>query len=242
MPDISRLYVHAEGDFIEAHEINEEFDQLIGAVNARVEADTTLWADLYAERLHDGTTSYPVGAAGGSGKVPVCNSTTIQVGLNADLLDGSHLSDILDAGFDTGTAMLFYQALAPGGWTIVPAPSLARHFGWKTSKSGGTTEGGETWASSLIASAAITVFPHTLTLSEVPPHTHTFSSGVNFLGRVTSGVATLPQGTGSNTYADQTTTSTTGSGGGGSHTHTATLGISAGWQPPVAWVIVCSKN
>lgn len=245
MPDISRLYVHADGDVIEADEINADFDQLIAAVNDRVENDSTLWADLYAEALHDGTDTYPVDAAGGSGNIPVCDSTTIQVGLNADLLDGSHLSDILDAGFDSGTAMLFYQELAPGGWSVEPAPSIARHFGWKTAKTGGTTETNTTWSGSLEALANVTVDSHVLTLAELAQHSHLMGNGLNAFGSVSS--VAVQSGAGQSVLtASVLVPSVNDTGDVGSdtgHNHTASFDTNGvEWQPPVAWTIVCTKD
>jgi hypothetical protein len=124
--------------------------------------------------------------------------------------------------FPTGTKMLFQQTAAPTGWTkdtthnnkalrVVSGTagsggsvSFTSAFGSQTisGTSGATTQGG-------------TVGDTTLTVSQIPSHTHTITYGVN---DVNGGGGTDPS------YMERTgrTETTNATGGGESHTHTFT--------------------
>lgn len=256
MGTIFRKYIHAEGEFIEAHELNEEFDQLIATTNLKVEPDGTLWDDLWAEGLHDGVTQYAVSAAGGTNKVPVCIPGTIQVGLNADLLDGYHSSDLTAGAFQTNTTMLFYQQYAPSGWQLVPPGGYHRHFGWMAGKTGGTqTAAGAAseWDNVFLSVFNVTVNGHVLTESELPIHSHDPPGGLSGVYYVTQksgpsngGLVTHTGNeylTSSGISTETTSTSPPDAGSDQPHSHTTTLSFSGGsWVPPTSWCIVCLKT
>lgn len=124
-----------------------------------------------------------------------------------------------------GTAMVFYQASAPAGWTSVALNDRAL----RVVSAGGTggTGGGTNAFSTVMAQT--TVGNHTLTTTEMPSHTHGFTASVTNSGAITG---VCPQTVGAGVSG-----STTGSAGsGGAHNHTITMSIL------FSDVIICTKN
>lgn len=115
-------------------------------------------------------------------------------------LVGSGTADPVPAGSRT----LWYNTSAPSGWTAVALNDYAVQI--VTNGSGGVT-GGSVAYSTLFGRTATD--PHTLTLSEIPSHTHTY-------------VGFGAQGFGENANVGATTgraSQTEASGGGDGHTH-----------------------
>lgn len=263
MPNIVRLYDFQPGNTIQSSQIDDEFNQLVSTINSLPDKNGVVQTNLNADLL-DG---FHIGVAGGEQTVPLCDADVIQVALNADLLDGQHAADIAAAAFDVGTKIPFYQALAPGGWSIVAAPT-DHILGWKTGQAGGTIVA-NSWTLS-----GTTVNGTTLTESQIPSHwhdlqnhthnlaNHTHSDGSyvidydttlvssgstpvvahNTVGapdesKSVSGTSGTPS---TNTSGGPSVNFTGNKGGDGSHTHTLTQ--AGTWRPPIAYIIICSKD
>lgn len=180
MPNISRLFDFQPGQTALSAQVDAEFNQLISTINGLPDKDGTLQTNLNADLL-DG---FHASNTGGTNKIPVCVTGNIQVNLNADLLDGQHASDIAAAAFDIGTKILFYQAAAPSGWTIVAAPT-DHVLRWKTGAVGGTTEA-NSWT---ITGFTTTVANHTLVINELPAHWHDLGGHTHNMGSHTHSIA-----------------------------------------------------
>ena len=127
--------------------------------------------------------------------------------------------------FPTGTKMAFFQAAAPLGWTQDTAnnDALLR----VVSAAGGAVGGTGSIATGVVMPTATD--GHTLTLSEIPAHTHQFNSsgpGAVFPNGYSPAGASIGQ-------------NTTSAGGGAAHTHTITA---ANWVPKYIDIIICTKD
>jgi len=150
-----------------------------------------------------------------------------------------------------GTKMVFYQDVAPTGWTIANTLDDKVLFVTKGSAAGGQTGGGAhstgTWTqpnhTHTGPSHTHTTGDHTLTINEMPSHTHN-----GYTGAATgSGAGTLH--TASADYDELLTRPT---GGGAPHNHgttgasgTAATGASATaatWRPSAYCVIIATKD
>ena len=131
----------------------------------------------------------------------------------------------------TGTTMLFVQTSAPTGWTkSTTHDNKALRVVSGTASSGGTVAFTTAFASQAVSG---TVGNTTLTIDQIPAHTHTVPSyGSSFAnsGRVITG-ASSPQ-------TDPVTSST---GGGNSHTHTFT-GTAINLAVQYVDVIIATKD
>jgi len=168
----------------------------------------------------------------------VNNIVQLITGPKLPAIDGSLLTN-LPAGtpsIPSGTVLTgFYQNSAPSGWTKLTTLNdmlIGLTTGTGINPNGGTTSGGS-WDNS----TGLTIGSHTLTISEIPTHTHPGNIGANFLMSVGS-LGSMQSPAGGTTA---TTASTTGStGGGGGHDHPITSNSS--YRPPTAYTIMCSKN
>jgi hypothetical protein len=238
MPVVNRLFDFQPGTPILSANIDAELNQLVEAINSRAEKDGSVQDDLNADLL-DG---FHASEAGGTDTIPVCNGD-LQVDLNAEFLGGLSASDFADAAFAAGTRIPFYQAAAPSGWSIISRPSVDRVLGWGTSETGGQTNGtGGSYGASegpvngwntIPNHFGITVDEHTLTVAELPAHTHgacvaVDSPGLNYLAAGTD-------------YAEVSSSASAGSSDG--HSHTGSLSaLSANWRVPISWIIICEKS
>lgn len=135
--------------------------------------------------------------------------------------------DSFDIGFPAGTKMLFYQSAAPAGWAIDATlhDKLVRVVDG-TTLTGGSARGDASWG----ASAPVTVDNHTLTVAQIPAHTHSYT-------RVGPTGGTQHDFGGGFVDTSQNTGST---GGGDPHNHN--VSTVAAWRPPVYDFIVCTKS
>jgi len=130
------------------------------------------------------------------------------------------------AQFPSGTRLVFQQTAAPTGWT-----KDTTHNDKALRVVSGTASSGGTNAFSTVM-AQTTVGSHTLALSEIPSHAHSYTApgSSTFAGDdviTPPGIAVSAPGSGS----------TTGSqGGGGSHNHTITMAMQ------YVDVVLCSKD
>jgi hypothetical protein len=126
----------------------------------------------------------------------------------------------------SGTAMVFYQASAPTGWTAVSLNDRALRV--VSAGGSGGTGGGSNAFSTVFAQTATGSF--TLSTNEMPSHSHGFTASVSSVqaGVVCGAIVSVGNtATGSNTG---------GAGSGGSHNHTITMSIT------YSDVIICTKN
>jgi hypothetical protein len=122
-----------------------------------------------------------------------------------------------------GTKMLFFQASAPTGWTKYT--SINDKMVRITNGAGGGTGGN--WTLSGVWTGG-----HTLTIDEIPAHTHSYSrwDGTSFV--VGSGTYTK----GAAVYSADT------SSVGGSNWHNHDVAADGTWRPAYADCIICTKN
>lgn len=123
-----------------------------------------------------------------------------------------------------GTAMVFYQASAPTGWTSVALNDRALRV---VSAGGSGGSGGGSNAFSTVFAQTV-VGTHTLSTAEIPSHTHSLN------GTVVSGSGLNNSACGSFDIGTGGTSGSAGSGGG--HNHTITMAIT------YSDVIICTKN
>ncbi len=158
-----------------------------------------------------------------AGDVPICqvalivSQTTI---VNVDITDERPIARASGGGFESGTTMLFHQSAAPTGWTKDVAATLnnsalrvVTSTAWASGKQGAT-------AFTSVFGSGKTAGNHTLSIAEMPAHTHNVQ---------VSDVAG-----GSNEHISRLTTSSTTknlaaraltTGGGGAHNHTLSLDL-----------------
>jgi len=130
--------------------------------------------------------------------------------------------DVID-NFPAGTAMVFYQAAAPTGWT--GSDALASHaieIVTETSANGGST-GGSVDFSTIYGRTATD--SHVLTIAEMPAHTHTYTTYL-------SGGSTLDTGSGRTQGSEDSGSAGSGDG----HTHNIDL------QVKYAQMIIATKD
>lgn len=145
-------------------------------------------------------------------------------------------TQINQGGFTTGTAMVFYQNTAPTGWTIVSAVDEHAIRLTKGSTAGGQAGGAtggtnnfSTQFANLAESATPGVGDHTLTITEIPAHTHNYSLAPANRQGASAGSSRVEQ-------PSSPGDATTSAGGGGAHSHTIDLRVK--W----AACIIADKN
>lgn len=128
----------------------------------------------------------------------------------------------VDAVIPSGTRMVFYQASAPTGWTKVV--TVSDRVLRVTSGVGGGSGG--SWTIS-----GLTVQGHTLSLSQIPSHTHSLktSSDSSFGPDAVAG------------RKNHTANFNTGATG-GSDSHSHAVWHDGNWRPAYIDVIVCEKD
>jgi len=133
------------------------------------------------------------------------------------------------------TVMLFYQNAAPSGWTIVATQNnkALRVVSSSGGVSGGSVAFSTAFASQSVSGTVGTSGATTLSTSQMPSHTHTFSRP--------QGGYSGSEGTGGGNYSTQDTGAT---GGGGSHTHTGGTFTGTAINLAVQYIdiILASKN
>jgi microcystin-dependent protein len=152
-------------------------------------------------------------------------TTSYYTGFDADTLDGSHYTDIINEGLPVGAIVIWHgdSDTIPTGWYIcngqtigaVTTPDLRQRF---IVGAGATYNVGDTGgATSTSVTASFSVTAHAITADEMPIHTHTWQDHTNGLAGLSysSIPSTGPLGTA------LTMNRTTGYAGGGlGHTHT----------------------
>ena len=150
--------------------------------------------------LGNGTSAVQFVAPGTTGNVLTSNGTT--------------WTSAAAAAFDAGTRLIFAQTSAPTGWTkdTTNYNNHALRVVTGAASTGGTVDFTTAFASQAVSGTVGTSGATTLSTTQIPSHTHSFTL------QQPSGCGSSIAGAGSNTTLGSVTTS--GTGGGGSHTHT----------------------
>jgi hypothetical protein len=138
------------------------------------------------------------------------------------------------SGFISGTRLLFYQAAAPTGWTQV---TTHNDKALRVVSGSGGGSGGSTVFTSVFASRTPsgTVNNHTLTIGQIPSHTHNVGGFIN-AGGFNSGYV-IGQAQENGIQFDATTTA----GSSQPHSHGFT-GTAMDFAVQYIDVIICSKD
>jgi hypothetical protein len=152
--------------------------------------------------------------------------------VDADKLDGQHLSDIIATVLPIGSIIWFNKPEdeIPTGWKMCNGQTGTTDYrdrfliGAGDLYSVGWTGGPTTWNGNITPTGSINVGSHAVTTSEMPYHAHNFSDQHNPSGATGSWISadSIPA---TNISYSANTSST---GGGSGHTHTgSTISISA---------------
>jgi hypothetical protein len=142
--------------------------------------------------------------------------------------DASTLGTGNVSAFPSGTLMVFQQTAAPTGWT----KQTTHNDKALRAVTGTASSGGNIAFTTALGTPSVTVGSTTLSINQIPAHTHTYSS-MNTggdRGHNTSEASPL-----SNSISTKNTSS---AGGGGSHDHNATSAINVQYVD----VIIASQN
>ena len=153
-------------------------------------------------------------------------STSFYTGCDADLLDGNHLSTIVQEIMPIGAIMAWHYGNVPAGWYVCDGtahngyitPNLVDRFivGAGGSYNPGDIGGPGSWNGTITPTASITIGNHTLTIAELPVHSHTYTEIRNSLSvRMATRGGMYPS-----EFYDDTTDIEEQATGGGSHNHT----------------------
>jgi hypothetical protein len=144
----------------------------------------------------------------------------------------------IPAAFPSGTVMLFVQTSAPTGWVKSTAHNnKALRVVSGTAGSGGSVAFTTAFANQAVSGTNGAIGATTLTIAQIPSHTHTITLPTEVLPGFGSYFTEGSDG------RDQTNT-TDATGGGGSHTHTASAFTGTAINLAVQYVdvIICTKS
>jgi hypothetical protein len=177
---------------------------------------TTLTANNVV--IGNGTSAVNFVAPGTTGNVLTSNGTTWTSGSAP--------------GFPSGTVLLFYQAAAPTGWTQVTTQNNKALR--VVSGTGGGTGGSVAFTTAFASqSAGGTVGSTTLSIAQMPSHTHTIPASVTTAQAAPQRANIL--------FQQNATETSNATGGGGSHNHTFT-GSSIDLAVQYIDIILASRN
>ena len=149
--------------------------------------------------LGNGTSSFQTVAPGANGNILTSNGTT-----------WTSVAPTASGSFDAGTRMIFAQTSAPTGWTkdTTNYNNHALRVVTGAASTGGSVDFTTAFTSQAVAGTVGTSGATTLSTSQIPSHTHSYTAmGANW----------GPDGAAEPTAPTGATTGATG--GGGSHTH-----------------------
>ena len=198
---------------------------------------TTLMSQLEVSGILNwcNTTPYMAGGlAFGSDNV-IYKAVQANTGVDPTIDSGTNWIKLSE--FSSGTKLVFSQASAPTGWTksITVDDTTIRIVSGTT---GGTTGGTHGLSSPPSTSHLHTTNSHTLSIAEMPYHSHNFTS---YSGTVAlQGGESLWSSAMVNPIFQNATTAYTGSGGSHNHGDT-TLGGSTAFAPKYLDSILCTK-
>lgn len=146
------------------------------------------------------------------------------------------------SAFPSGTKMLFHQSAAPTGWTkqtSIDDSALRVVSGDTGGGTGGSVAFSTLFATGKTVSLSGNVGATTLTVSQMPSHSHVQRKGsINNNGDITI----IAGHSATSTTQSNTNTSTASTGGSGSHTHTLSGTASIALNVKYTDVIICSKD
>ena len=150
-------------------------------------------------------------------------------GADADLLDGMHFSDVASSALPIGAIMIWSgtDANVPQGWAICNGsngtPDLRDRF---VIGAGGSLSVGATGGSSTVtSSASLSAASHSLTVDEIPAHTHSYSD--QYVGHTVSRYCVSSTSKASTTIQNRTTGVTANTGSGAGHSHNGSISFNA---------------
>ena len=163
---------------------------------------------------------------------------TASVGTATTVSRSDHVHPLPDIGaFPSGTKMLFHQSAAPTGWTkqtSINDSALRVVSGDTGGGTGGSVAFSTLFATGKTVSLSGNVGATTLTVAQMPSHSHTYSyGGVNYSGASS-------ESSWGRVKSGSSNTGTTGSSS--SHTHTLSGTASIALNVEYTDVIICSKN
>jgi hypothetical protein len=200
--------------------------------------------DIQSVNIDEGCSPAGINNAIREMMVDLANVNSGAVSLVSPDFDTATIGGTAIDSFPSGTKMLFNQTAAPTGWTKDTTHNdKALRITNGTVGTGGTVAF-ETALSSQSVGGTVTVAEHTLTIAEMPSHTHTlnydFVLGITDSSRTTS-PPTADGGFGS--VADQPEWTASNTGGGDGHSHGATFsGTAIDLDVQYVDVIIASKD
>ena len=158
-------------------------------------------------------------------------------GADADMLDGQHLSNIMNASLPVGAILIWSgtDANVPQGWAIcngqiangMQTPDLRDRF--VIGAGGALSKGATGGAANVTPTATLAAGDHTLTVSEIPAHTHSYSDTY-----VTSsaGRFCVTSTSKAGSQANKTDGVTAATGSNAAHSHTGSIAFSGNSNIP----------
>ena len=144
--------------------------------------------------------------------------------------DNSEQITAATTAFPSGTVMLFVQSTAPTGWT----KSTAHNDKALRVVSGSVSSGGSVAFSTAFASRSLSIDGTTLSISQMPSHTHNILA---VTGSYQGGNYGIYDGIGEAATSGSYPV-VLGTGGGGSHAHSGSLNMAVQYVD----VIICTRN
>ena len=154
-------------------------------------------------------------------------STSFYTGCDADLLDGNHLSTIVQEIMPIGAIMAWHYGTIPAGWYVCDGsahngyttPNLVERFviGAGGDYDPGDTGGPGSWNGTITPTASVTIGNHALTTDELPVHSHAYIE----IRNSRSVRMALSGGMYPSEFYEDTTDIEEQATGGGSHNHTS---------------------
>lgn len=199
--------------------------------NITISPDTgggALMTGLYAfENLTSGNFAVQLQTGSGSVVLPQSRRGLLWLSSSGVRIIGIAGASVADP-IPVGTAMLFYQAAAPSGWTI---SGTSFNHAIRLSTTGGATSGSVDY-STLFARTATD--PTTLTVDQIPSHDHPVKYNTSGDTSTSGGGARVTNL--SSSGASTASGAATATGGGSGHTHPLDMRVKT------ATVIVATKN
>ena len=104
---------------------------------------------------------------------------TLPAGLDADMIDGQHATDLMGSALPVGSIVVWYgtDANVPSGWAICNGgsgtPDLRNRFVVGAGSSYNVADTGGNI--SVTPDGSISIAPHAVTVNEMPPHYHPYA-------------------------------------------------------------------
>ena len=170
---------------------------------------------------------------------------TASVGTATTVSRSDHVHPLPDIGsFPSGTKMLFHQSAAPTGWTkqtSVNDSALRVVSGTSGGGTGGSVAFSTLFATGKTVSLSGNVGATTLTVSQMPSHSHIVTRNVDISNNAAYDVGSKDT-VGNYDSSNEWNYKTSSTGSSSSHTHTLSGTASIALNVKYTDVIICSKN